>query len=162
MCGAKYHPTCRKLYMTNADNWRSSNDNQTENQKQLKQAHKTAFDEVCQVINKQILDKERVLKMSELCLVYVRALERTSYPNSQFRSENLKLKLEKKFVGKLCFIKMKCISNFQSHLIYSSSIDISKAIESAYMLGNADNITNVGNYLRNNILDAFSSKESLQ
>ena len=146
--------------MIDAQSWRSKNEDTTAEQLELEKAHEMAIKDVFEVINDQIIDKQRVFKLTELCLLYIQTLEKTKYKNNEYRSEKLKNKLEKHFDGKIGFIKIKQTSKFQSHLVYSTSINLSNAIESAYSLGNADNIADVRYKLRSNILDSFSSVEN--
>ena len=157
-CGSKYHPSCKRKHMVNPIHWRSSDRIVIENQKEMELAHEQAFQDVSLLVKDQIIDKHEVHKLSEFKKIYIDALEKTDFPNNQYRSENFKLKLEKKFPGKICFLKMNCTSKFGTYLIYSSSLDISFAIESAYRLGTADTITDVALSLRNTVKETFSSK----
>ena len=58
-CEAKYHQSCRKSYMSKGYDWSSSNTYQTERQNDLENAHNTAFKEVCNLIDEQIILKNK-------------------------------------------------------------------------------------------------------
>ncbi|KAL5013682.1 hypothetical protein ScPMuIL_007952 [Solemya velum] len=53
-------------------------------------------------------------------------------------------------------------SSYKSQLIYSSSIMLEKAVQSAFMLGNRDTVSDVAETLRNVILNAFENSSALR
>ena len=67
-------------------------------------------------------------------------LAETEFSNPNYRSENLKVNLEKTYGKKILvmFIKMETHGKFESYLVASSDIDLESAIRCAYDLGSAD------------------------
>jgi hypothetical protein len=78
--------------------------------------------------------------LNELRKIYVSKLAETEFSNPNYRSENLKVNLEKTYGKKIMFIKMETHGKFESYLVASSDIDLESAIRCAYDLGNADKI----------------------
>jgi hypothetical protein len=73
--------------------------------------------------------------LNELREIYVSKLAETEFSNANYRSENLKVNLEKTYGKKIMFIKME---TFESYLVASSDIDLESAIRCAYDLGSAN------------------------
>ena len=87
-------------------------------------------------------------------------LAETEFPKPNYRSENLKVNLEKTYRKKIMFIKMETHGKFESYLIASSDIDLESAIRCVYDLGSADKICNTASLLRQEINDMFESEGS--
>ena len=92
-CGAQYHNSCQKEYMVNPDNWRSMNEESTEDQKSLEQSHEKAFMEVCKIISDKVIGESLVMKVTELRDLYVNMLDETNHPNKDYRTEKLEKKI---------------------------------------------------------------------
>ena len=105
-CEAHYHRSCRRDYMRRPENWRTSNQEEKIRQQELEQAHAQAFSVVSQVIIKQIIIEKKVLKLTHLCDLYVKALAHTKFPNSNYRSEKLKEKIENAYEAKVSFCRL--------------------------------------------------------
>ena len=56
----------------------------------LEQAHAYAFKKLQPIIDKRIIRNREVATISELRLLYIDFLSETSYPNPNYRHENLK------------------------------------------------------------------------
>ena len=91
---------------------------------------------------------------------YVSKLAETKFSNPNYRSENLKVILEKTYGKKIMFIKMETHGKFESYLVASSDIDLESAIRCAYDLGSADKIGDTASLLRQEINDMFESEGS--
>ena len=63
-CEAKFHNNCRINYMQIPAKWRSSDEATRQQQHELEKAHRTAFVLVCYIIEKEILNDQKVLKLS--------------------------------------------------------------------------------------------------
>jgi len=161
---AKYHKSCRVQYTQNADKWRSTSIEDKEQQIKLAEAHSEAFGAVCQVIDRDIIISKNMMKLSELTEIYISHVKCTNFPNPKFRGENLKAKLEKhdKYKDRLAFCTLNRRGNFQSYIVYSSHRDISDTVRCAYELGSRDMIQDVGNYLRQVILESFAKADDLK
>jgi hypothetical protein len=59
-----------------------------------------------------------------LHIIYVSKLAETEFSNPNYRSENLKVNLEKTYGKKIMFIKMETHGKFESYLVASSDIDL--------------------------------------
>ena len=73
-----------------------------------------------------ILGKSFV-KLNELREIYVSKLAETEFSNPNYRSENLKVNLEKTYGKKIMFMKMETHGKFESYLVASSDIDLESA-----------------------------------
>ena len=91
--------------------------------------------------------------MTDLRDFYARELGETEFANDEYRSEKLKKKIEKHevYAGSVSFVKISESSKFQTYLIYSNEVEVSKAIEFAYKLGVKDNFADVAHQIRNEI-----------
>ena len=155
--GAVYHSSCRSKYMSCSTRWLSSNVEQITAQEGIEHAHQNAFERVSSILNDEVIDKKKVLKLSELTSIYRRALEGTEFQNDQYRGENLKKKIENdfSFKNKISFVRLNESSKYESYLVYSMNTEYSQVIKSAYYLGNSDNIKDVAKHLRKHICEAF-------
>lgn len=156
-CEAKYHPSCRRNYCNNPDKWRSKCEENIEEQAALEKAHKESFEKVCQAIREIVIAGRNVLHLSDLRAIYVSHLEKTPFPNSNYRGDKLKLKLEKwqEFQGLIGFCHVRADRQFTSYIVYSLKMDIGEAIKSSYQLGQKDNVTEVAELIRTEILKKF-------
>ena len=66
-----------------------------ETQEVLSKAHTSAYDIIRMMIQKDVIGDHKVLPLSVLREKYIRELEKQNQPNENYRSENLKKKLEK-------------------------------------------------------------------
>ena len=92
-CSAKFHRSCRRSYMGDSNRWKSSNQDSCEKQADLECAHAEAFEEVSLIIQDEVIDKKKVMKLSDLRDKYVDALRSNQHSNQQYRSEKLKKKI---------------------------------------------------------------------
>jgi hypothetical protein len=90
----------------------------------------------------------------------VSKLVETEFSNPNYRSENLKVYLEKTCGKKILFIKMETHGKFESYLVASSDIDLESDIRCAYDLGSADKIGDTASLLKQEINDKFESEGS--
>ena len=67
--------------MVNPDNWRSINQESTEDQKSLEQSHEKAFLEVCRIVSDMIISESLVMRVTELRDIYFNMLDETNHPN---------------------------------------------------------------------------------
>ena len=147
-CEAQYHPSCRNKYCQNPEKWRSKDEDSKERQSHTEKAHREAFDIVKSFIERFVILGKSVVKLNELREIYVSKLAETEFSNPNYRSENLKVNLEKTYGKKIMFIKMETHGKFESYLVASSDIDLESAIRCAYDLGSADTIGDTASLLR--------------
>ena len=82
---AMYHASCRKFFIRNPSAWRSSYHLTIDNQNKMEEAHRAAFSNVQEVIDRDIV-------LGEKTKIYTESLSKTDFTNNQ--SENLKAKIE--------------------------------------------------------------------
>jgi hypothetical protein len=111
-------------------------------------------------IERFVILGKSVVKLNELGEIYVSKLAETEFSNPNYRSENLKVNLEKTYGKKKMFIKMETHGKFEPYLVASSDIDLESAIRCAYDLGSADKIGDTASLLRQEINDMFESEGS--
>ena len=135
--------------------WRSSNETAKIMKEQSDIAHQKAFDAVCQVIDNNVLLNKEVMKLADLCQVYISNLQGTKFANPNYRAGKLKSKLEKhgSYAHALSFILVD--QAWKGYLVYSSNIDIASAMKSAFKLGSIGIMQSVADDLRSDILSAF-------
>ena len=80
--------------MQKQDKWQSADDKARQDQLHLEESHNKAFDVVCHIVENDVLNNLKVVKLSDLRNVYVSDLENTKHANPDYRSENLKHKVE--------------------------------------------------------------------
>ena len=105
-----------------------------------------------------------MMKLSDLTKIFIGSLEHSDFPNPDFRSEKLKIKLEKHeyYQSMLAFCSLSSKGKMQSYIVYRSDIELSSAVATAYELGSIDMTKEAGLYLRNVILEHFSKSEVLK
>lgn len=93
-CKARYHKSCRMQYLQRPEKWRSTSDDQINQQSTLEE-----------VLNKDVMLEKKVLKLTDLKQVYVSTFQDSPVPNTDYRSKNPKTKLEwcEKYKGNLAF-----------------------------------------------------------
>ena len=123
----------------------------------MERAHSFAFDKVSEIINKSIIQKQKVLKLTELREVYNDSLNNTPYANSDYRSEKLKDKIENHptFSKQVSFLSLNNTSKFESHLVYNSRTSVETALHEAYTLGNLNAHENMAKHIHSAILERF-------
>ena len=128
----------------------------------LRRRTREAFDIVKSFIERFVISGKSVVKLNEPMEIYVSKLAETEFSNPNYRSENLKVNLEKTYGKKILvmFIKMETHGKFESYLVASSDIDLESAIRCAYDLGSADKIGDTTSLLRQEINDMFESEGS--
>ena len=97
---------------------------------------------------------------------YVSCLEKTNFPNPEYRAKKLKSKIEKykDYQGIIGFTHSKnneLTGKFQSCLIYNRMIKLDCAVTHAFQSGQSDMIKDVGLFLRQSVLNPFSNSEEL-
>lgn len=164
-CEARYHPSCQRKYklLSKPEMWRSKNEEQAHEQAALEDAHKKTFDLVCEVITDVIINNEKILKLSELRDLYVSHLQSTPFANPDYRSENLKLKLErhKDYQEVLGFCPVKSGGKFQSYLVFNTKTDLRNAISASYLLGRSGRVKDLAGQLKNEVVSAFKKTDDI-
>ena len=104
----KLHTTCRTEYMQKPEFWRSRSKEEKESQSELEEAHFNAFQNVCKVIEKSIIEEHNVMKLTDLREIYIQSLSYSNFPNEDYRGEKLKHKIEKHplFSNHVSFLKL--------------------------------------------------------
>ena len=132
-CEAKYHKSCRTQYLQKPEKWRSKSDELAVLQNKLEEVHIKAFKHVCEILEDEVIDRNKIVKLSNLRKEYAKILETTEFANPDYRGEKLKIKIEKseQFKEKLSFYPLGDDTRFHSYVIFSRNIDIGDAITSS-------------------------------
>ena len=130
-------------------------------QNKLEEAHIKAFKHVCEILEDEVIDRQKVVKLSDLRNEYAKILETTEFANPDYRGEKLKIKIEKseQFKEKLSFCPLGDDTRFHSYIIFGRNIDIGDAIKESYKFGSSNFISEARFKLKNIILEAFSKSE---
>ena len=86
-CEAHYHPKCHKQCLRNPEHWRSGDQEAKTEQDELQKSHNIAFAKVCEVIDKEIIQGQLIMKLSDPLEVYIAELQQTQYANPNYRAE---------------------------------------------------------------------------
>lgn len=140
-CGAKYHRSCHAKYCQDPIKWRSPDKEKKEKQESMVEAHANAFASVCKIVDDVVLKQRNILMLKNLCDTYRHTLENSDHKNPNFRSENLKTKLEKHYGSHLSFCPL---GQFHSYILYNSNVEINQVMKYAYELGSKDVIETAG------------------
>ena len=97
------------------------------------------------------------MKLSDLCEMYVSALEETKHSKPGYKAEKLKKKLEKSdtYGQTLPLCSLNSGGKFKLYIVYNSDLSTDRAVTLAYELGSTDIVQHVALYLRNMIAEAF-------
>ena len=71
-----------------------------------RQLTKLLFLKVCEVVSKEVMSNQTVIKLTNLVQLYVKELEGTDFPNPNCRSEKLKDRLESRYGQQIAFCKL--------------------------------------------------------
>ena len=80
----------------------------------MEQAHRQAYDKICITIDLKLIHKQGIMKMSDLLLRYTKELDKTPFPNPDYRSENLKAKLMTSYQESISLFSMATRTNIFS------------------------------------------------
>ena len=88
-------------------------------------------------MEERIVFQQDIMKLSGLCRFYISLLERTNFPNSNYRAEKMKAKLKNSSLGELISFAAldKDRGRYTSQLVYSKALTVADAIKLAYKLG---------------------------
>jgi len=166
---AQFHHSCRKLFNLKyanhlRDTAKAANHNLDTEQARKAVAHQKAFTIVLDFIQDRVIRQKEVVQLASLRLLYIQELERNEFPNPEYRSEKLKVRLENHEIHeRIAFAKVDpgdqgCVTY---NLVYSSSISIRDAVAYAYKLGSQDKYVDVALQLRSIIKQAFNDSKPL-
>ena len=93
-CEAKYHESCRTQYLQKPEKWRSKSDESVMLQNKLEEVHIKAFKHVCEILEDEVIDRKKVVTLSDLRKEYAKILETTEFASPDYRGEKLKMKIE--------------------------------------------------------------------
>ena len=165
-CKAKCHRSCIKdYYISNPMKWRSRNTENKDKQKRMEEAHAFAFSKVCEVIDKDILQDNNMIMLSDLISIYVSHLQETEFANPKYRGQKLKEKVLKlkKYSQNISFCPLgNSTPQFHGYIVYSSKVTIEEAIGYAYELGSSDKTTECANRLHSAIVETFKKSEDMK
>ena len=118
---------------------------------------------MCSVINENVVLGWRIVRLSELHEIYISNLNETPFPNPNYHGEKLKSKLEKKkdYQGLLGFCPIGADDQVSSYLVFNLKMDIMEAIKSSYQLVQDENIKEVADLLRNDIISRFKDVDEI-
>ena len=124
---------------------------------ELEESHRTAITKVCDVIEKKIIQGQRIIKLSDSCEMYVFAFEETKHSKPGYKAEKLKKKLDKSdtYRQTLPFCSLNSGGKFKLYTVYNSDVSTDHCVTLAYELGSTDIVQHVALYLRNMIAEAF-------
>ena len=168
-CEAKHHPSCFRSFRTAYANYERSLQrallNDDTEQASLLAAHDKAFSEVVSAVKSLVVEKNQVVKLSSLRLIYIEQLAKNGYENKNYRSEKLLRRLDQdELREQIQFVKVdteKVNNGLPFWLICSAKITVTEALGSAYILGSSDKYQEVANLLRCSILDAFKNEKQI-
>ena len=97
------------------------------------------------------------MKLSDLCEMYVSALEETKHSKPGYKAETLKKKLEKSdtYGQKQPFCSLSSGEKFKSYIVYNSDVSTDRAVTLVYELGSTGMVQDVALYFRNMTADSF-------
>ena len=129
-----YHASCRKDYTREAERHGTAPKDEDEIRKQT--AHKAAFDYIVKYVKESIFEGANVERMTMLKEKYQQFMLENSpqFYNKDYKTENLKHKLEKEFGKDIQFWQ----PNYRSELVYSSHVPKGQAVESAFEVAASD------------------------
>ena len=156
-CEASFHSSCYRRYQRSPTHWGSANEENERGQDDFEESHRTASTKVCDVTGKKIIQGQRIMKLSDLCEMYVSALEKTTHSKPDYKAGKLKKKWEKSGTKgqKLPFCSLNSEGKCKSHIVYNSDVSTDRCVTLAYELGSTDIVQHVALYLRNMISEAF-------
>jgi len=154
-CEAKFHPSCRRIYVSSSEKWKSEDEENVEQQAGMEKAHRDSYEKVCQVVNNEVLIGKRVVRVSDLHLIYVSHLNETQFANPNYRGEKLKSKLERDYHGRISFCPIGSESRFSSYLVFNMNMDLTEAIKSSYQLRQQDQLKEVADIIRDEVIQKY-------
>ena len=156
---AKHHPSCLRSFRTAFANYerginRAKVPEYIENAL-VTAAHEKALVSVREHIKMHVIQRNEVLRLSSLRLLYVEELKSHGYENENYRSEKLLKRLQNDPINahvsfmKIDYEKSNVVSFW---LLYSSNISVIDALAQAYTLGSNDKYEDAALLLREKIL----------
>lgn len=127
-------------------------------------AHQKALDVVIDYIQESVIAQEEVVEPRALRLLYVKELDKNGFPSPDYRSKNLKAKLEKHEIELIDLTKVNpgdyksCI---MQTLVDSAGINREDTVVHAYKLSTIDRYQDVAVLQRQAIYNAFKESEPL-
>ena len=119
------------------------------------------FSKLCEVIDRRIVIGKEVLTLIDLRDTYVSILADSPFPNTNYRTGNLKAKLlrHNDYCDKLSFVNLdRRGGQLQSELVFSNETSLAEAVNNGYMLGCSNMIDEVGKFLHRVIKYAFEKR----
>ena len=159
---AHFHAKCRNKYIQDPKYWRSQDTEAKLHQEEKEAVHAIAFSKVCEVVSKEVLKNQMVVKLTDLVQMYVNEFDSTEFPNPNYRSEKLKEKLESKYGKLIEFCKIDSKGRFVSLLVYNAKMKVEIAIKNTFQLGSRDVLTEAAAILRETIIRAFENSNDLK
>lgn len=138
--------------MQNPDKWRSKSAAACKDQEGREAAHMKASEAVCRVVEQDVICDQKIVKLSDLLMIYISCLEETKYKNPQYRSGKLKSKLQA-YEPFQCQVSFCEIENFQPCILFNSEMDINTAVKKAFELGRTDIIAAAGTFDRLSLMN---------
>lgn len=134
-CEAKYHQSCRVKYVQDPRKWQSLDETAKTKQQVTEQVHSLAFSKVCESIDREVLQDEQMVKLSEFTEMYNLCLQANGLEHANYRGTNLKIKLQNHYEERLSFCSL---GNFRTDIVYNADISTEKAMRCCYELGSKD------------------------
>ena len=148
---AQCHPCCRAKFRREYQSHirtKERAEKRIVGTEQIRQAaaHEEAFNSVVDILNTHVIERNEVMQLSSLRLIYVDKLEENEYPNSEYRSEKLMHRLQNHDIS--CNISFTTVSPDNKGcvsfiLIYDNTTTVADAVICAYRLGSIDKLADV-------------------
>lgn len=164
-CEARYHKHCRMRYCDRSK-WQSTDEEAKQKVKDLEGVHELCFLKVCEVIDQRIIIGKEIMKMTDLRNLYIEHLSKTPFANSNYRSETLKMRLEKHEVYSkvLSIVSLdRWSGKLQSALVFSNALDLPTAVRNSFYLRkeSSEKMDDVALQLHQIIKDAFLKADDM-
>ena len=146
-CEAQFHRKCSTDYVQSSDKWQSENKDDCEMEVSLVEDQQNAFNDACAIVEADILNNGKVMKLSTLNDKCKSSLNMSTDCNPHRRNDNLKKKLLKRFPGQLVFTEMKATCPYQSAIVFSAALDVKSAIKESFGVSNILILLNYSNWI---------------
>ena len=102
-------------------------------------AHDEAFNSVLEYVREHIIEKNEILQLFTLRLIYISELEQRGFPNPDYRNEKLIKRLQyHEISGDIELKKVSEKGCISCYLIYSANMTVAEAVPFAFKLASVD------------------------
>ena len=163
---AKHHFGCMKDFRTKYFNFQRKKKLEMSNCNKAQSAaiHSKAFEVILSHVQTQVVQQNKVLRLTELQSLYNDSLRKQGYDNPNYRSSKIIKRLESHAINEsLCYTNVSGPKggSVVITLIHSSHLTVANALSEAYHLGGLDKYQDVALVLRGLILRAFKESKDI-